>query len=61
MQTENCDYLSHVMQAPFSELDTRERVVRYFVHCIQLYGKLCFGRHQGNLKYFLMTPDMPFR
>ena len=44
------DYVGWIMNATLSELDAQEKMVRYFVRCSNLYGKLAAGRNQGALK-----------
>ena len=44
------DYVGWIMNATLSELTPAEKAVRYFVRCLNLYGKLATGRNQGSLK-----------
>jgi len=43
------DYASYILTAAFGELTKHEKIFRYFVRCINLYGKLCFGRSIPSL------------
>ena len=50
------DYVGWIMNATLSELDAKEKVVRYFVRCSNLYAKLAAGRNQGSLKAIIGSP-----
>jgi hypothetical protein len=54
----NTDYLGWIMGAALSELDAKEKIVRYFVRCSNLFGKLVAGRNQAALKALICNPDL---
>jgi len=55
------DFASHILTAPFGELSRTQKAFRYAVRCINLYGKLCVGRNQDALTFFLTSPAMPWK
>lgn len=42
----NQDLCSHIMESSWSDLDGQQRVVRYFVRCLELFSSLVLGRYQ---------------
>ena len=40
------DYVAWIINAPLSDLSVEEKVVRYYVRCSNLFGKLALGRNQ---------------
>jgi len=52
------DYVGWIMNASLAELTPEERVLRYFVRCTNLYGKLTSGRNQQALKFVIESPKL---
>ena len=52
------DYVGWIMNAALSELGVKEKAVRYFIRCCNLYGKLASGRNQGSLKAIIGSPSL---
>ena len=50
------DYVGWIMNATLSELSQKEKLVRYFIRCSNLYGKLAAGRNQAALKSLIGSP-----
>jgi len=51
------DLCAHIMEASWGQLDPQQRIVRYFIRCLELYSSLVSGRYQESL-LALLTSDM---
>ena len=52
------DYVCWIVNSPLSDLSPQERVMRYFVRCTNLFGKMSLGRNQISLKFLLESPQL---
>jgi hypothetical protein len=50
------DVASLIMSMPTSVLNEQQKLFRYFIRCISLYGKLALGRNQTALGLLLKNP-----
>ena len=50
------DYVGWIMKATLSELSQKEKIMRYFIRCSNLYSKLATGRNQASLRALICSP-----
>ena len=52
------DYLAWILEAELAALSPKEKVVRYFLRCIDLYSQAVIGRNQDALRSLIGTPAL---
>ena len=49
---------SWILNAPLSDLNAEQKVLRYFIRCTNLYGRLAHGRNQLSLKNVIQNQNL---
>ena len=52
------DYAGWILNAPLGDLDAEQKVIRYFICCSNLYGRLALGRNQEALRQILSNKNL---
>ena len=52
------DYAGWVLNAPLNELNPEQKVLRYFIRCSNMYGRLALGRNQHTLRLLLFNKEL---
>ena len=52
------DYAGWILNAPLGDLNAEQKVVRYFIRCLNMYGRLALGRNQNSLRQLLSNKNL---
>ena len=55
------DLASWILTAPYSDLEDKQKLLRYFVRCTNLFGRLVLGRNQTALRFLLLNEGLCFK